>query len=192
MEPELDILNVIPFASTQEFELAATTRDENEVQVYVPQRFVTRTDQLVTDVSLDPLTSVLLRTVAVLPSSQDEEPNLGLLALSRITLGGQGSPDEKAARQVPPFCARPANTCCLPQLLTGHHSVSFTARTLSPCLVPTPLCQRSFRCKLSHRGKARPAFGDRKSFTSQERGQPCYNHHLGIPSPPARKISLSR
>lgn len=69
MEREIDISSAIRFASTQEVELAATTRDENGVQVYVPQQFVTKTSQLVTDMSLDLLTSVLRRTGAALPSS---------------------------------------------------------------------------------------------------------------------------
>lgn len=56
MEPELDISNATPFSSTQVFEQAATTADEHGVQICVPQRFVTRTGQRVTDMSLDTLT----------------------------------------------------------------------------------------------------------------------------------------
>lgn len=68
------------------------------MQVYVPQRFVTKIGQLVTDLFLNLLTSVLLRTVAVIPSSQDEEPDLGLLVLLSVAFGRQGLPHEKASK----------------------------------------------------------------------------------------------
>lgn len=78
MEPEFDISSAPPFASTQAFEQAATTADKHGVQVYIPQRFVTKTDQLVADMPLDILTSALLQTVMAVPSAQDKEPDLGL------------------------------------------------------------------------------------------------------------------
>ena len=45
--------------------------------------------------SLDLFTSVLLRMVLALQSSEDEEPLLGLVSISAIALGGQGSYDDK-------------------------------------------------------------------------------------------------
>ena len=48
--------------------------------------------------SLDTLTSVLIRTVMALRSSQEAELDLGLMAASAIALGSQGSPEDKTDR----------------------------------------------------------------------------------------------
>lgn len=97
MEPLLKVnlaaFNV--FFSPQEMELAATTRDGNDVRTYVPGRFITKMKQRVEDTTVDLLTSVPLHTLSALPITEDEEPDLSLISASAIALGGQGSPEDK-------------------------------------------------------------------------------------------------
>ena len=91
---EIDLSAATVFASPQEFEDTATTPGANGIRIYAPDRFVTRTQQRASDMSLDILTSVLLGAVAALPSTAEEEPALGLTSVLVIALGGQGSPAE--------------------------------------------------------------------------------------------------
>ena len=91
---ELDLSAATAFASQQAFEDTATTPGANGIRIYAPDRFVARTQQRASDMSLDLLTSVLLGAVAALPSTAEEEPDLGLTSVSAIALGGQESPAE--------------------------------------------------------------------------------------------------
>lgn len=119
MGSEFDISSVTPVASFLAFEQAASTRDELRVHVYATG-FVTRIGQFVRVISLDLLTSALLRTVLALSSSQEIQPDLGLLVVSVIVLVGHGSPDKKTTRA----CAALLRTLCkhLPSTFRGGRS----------------------------------------------------------------------
>ena len=54
--------------------------------------------QRMEDTNVDLLTSVLLHTLSALPITEDEEPDLSLISASAITLGGQGSPEDKTRK----------------------------------------------------------------------------------------------
>lgn len=93
MDSEPDISNTTSFPYTQDFEQAVTSANKHGLQLYVRRRVVTRTGQRVTSMSLDTLTSVLIRIFTALPSAQETEPDLSLMAAA-IALGGQGSADD--------------------------------------------------------------------------------------------------
>lgn len=95
---EINISGATPFALSQAVEHAATTHDENVTRTYVTNRFIIKMKQMVTDMVLDLLMSVLLRTVLALLNTE-EEPGLSLLPLSSIALGGQDSSEKKTKKQ---------------------------------------------------------------------------------------------
>lgn len=60
----------------------------NGARIYVPGRFMTNVKQLVKDVSMDLITSVLPRALGACPTSADKEPDLGLISALEIVLVG--------------------------------------------------------------------------------------------------------
>lgn len=66
--------------------------------------------------------SPLLRTVAALPSTEEEEPYLGLISVFAIALGGQGSSEDRTQK---------ARAVLL--RTTCEHLLLYTASDGSPC-----------------------------------------------------------
>lgn len=130
-------------------------------------RFVTKIRQRVRNMSLDFLTSVLLRAVVALWSTTDEEPYLGLISASAITLGDQGF----KGRQNPKGTRRTSS----PQIRTlpvlyGRSRVSARRTTARGDFIvvpfPPPLSTRVSLCLQGEDAVPRPRAGQPRSTPS--------------------------
>lgn len=77
----------IAFSTLQEFELLATVQEENGIRINVPGWLITKIKQRVGVMYLDLLTSIFLRTVLTLPSTEDDELDMDLILPSAVELG---------------------------------------------------------------------------------------------------------
>lgn len=152
MEPEPDVSNVTPFPPAQAFKQAATAADEHGVNLYAPQRIVTRTCQRMTYMSLDIMISPLIRIVVALPKSQEAEPDLGLILASIMPRVVEDRSRRRRTEDEQHFPGLHVNTWYPIKHQTGHPSSDSSARAYLSCFRHPRLCQNNLRCLVGGKG----------------------------------------